>query len=42
MIRRWRIDPDVELPDLPIQGTLKQMFRDWAENNISFVHQPDP
>ena len=33
--RGWRADD--ELRDLPVPESLRQVFRDWADNRVNFV-----
>lgn len=39
--RRQRIDPDNELPDLPVPEKFRKIFRDWADNKVNFTGQAD-
>jgi hypothetical protein len=35
--RRWRLESDLTLPELPISDDFRQLFRDWADNKVDFV-----
>jgi len=35
--RRWGIDANGELADLPVPEGFRQLFRDWADNKVNFV-----
>ncbi len=35
--RRYGVDTDTELPELPVPDEFKQVFRDWTNSRVNFV-----
>lgn len=35
--RRWQIEIESELPELPVPERFQRLFRDWADNKVDFV-----
>ena len=40
--RRWHIEPDCTLLDLPVPDEFQSIFRDWADKRVSFVDASPP